>query len=310
MANAVIPAKLQKEAIFQQEFRKVVEDKNVFSPVSTKVIAKAKNILSPFTSVGAAKAYLTPCVVPISDLTIGTDELILDRYIGNAIVDCDEEWTYAKFDITASARGDLYASVILKENALALSDFLADATNIGTTRALSTADEVNNFLLEVKQIAGNIVGLKQKVDGARIVRGEYHGKPFVAAGPLAYRKILSKIMTLTTQSTITNGLKDGNIIEAPYGVNIIDLSGVTGVDNNQLIFGVAGVPTIGYREDRIEVDMGRKVSTETYDEESPDLDIQDGDRLLRKDFYMYAKTVGRNGIFSNVASLIYKQIAA
>lgn len=308
---ATIPDKLMKEAIFQQEFRTLVEDGNLFSPIATKVVAKAKNILSPFTSVGAAKAHTTPCIVPISELNIGLDELVLDRRVGNAIVDCNEEWTYAKFDINASARGDLYASINVKENALALSDFLADATTVGGTVALSTADEVNNFLILVKQQANNVVGLRQSVDGATIRRGTLHGKPFIAAGPTAYRAIVSKITTIANPNgaylaQISRDTK--NIIEAPHGVFILDLSGIAGVNAKQLMYGVGGVPTLGYREDKIEVGMGHIISTGTYDETSPDLDLEDGDPILRDQYYMKAQTVGRNGIFSNVASLVKKQL--
>lgn len=305
-----IPENLLKEAIFKQEFRKVVEDRNIFSAFSTKVIAKAKNIISPFTSVGAAKAHLTPCVVPISPLTVGVDELVLDRFIGNAIVDCNEEWTYAKFDVNASARGDLYASVILKENALALSDILADATVVSGTVPLSTKDEVIAFLLKVKQEAAGVLSVRQTVDGARTVKSAYHGKPFVAAGPVAFNLIAAQVVNMTTLSTINRGLADGNIIETPFGVTLVDLNGVTGVDNKQLIYGVAGVPTLGYREDKMEVGMGYIDSVTTYTETSPDLDLVNGDKILQNQFYMKAQTVGRNGIFSNVASLVKKQLAA
>lgn len=310
---ATIPENLMKEAIFEQEFRTLVEDGNIFSPVATKVVAKAKNILSPFTTVGAAKAHTTPCIVPISELTIGVDELVLDRRVGNAIVDCNEEWTYAKFDINASARGDLYASINVKENALALSDFLADATNVSGTRDLSTADKVNEFLIEVKQGANNVVGLRQKVDGATIRRAQLHGKPFVAAGPVAYRAILSKITTIanTNNSFLAAIARDmKNVIEAPHGVFVIDMTGVTGVEDKQLMYGVAGVPTLGYREDKIEVGMGHIMSTGTYTEDSPDLDLENGDAILRDQYYMKAQTIGRNGIFSNVASLVKKQLMA
>lgn len=308
---ATIPENLMREAIFEQEFRTLVEDGNLFSPVATKVVARAKNILSPFTSVGAAKAHTTPCIVPISDLTIGVDELVLDRRVGNAIVDCNEEWTYAKFDINASARGDLYASINVKENALALADFLADATNVSGARDLSTADKVNEFLIEVKQGANNVVGLRQKVDGATIRRAQYHGKPFIAAGPVAYRAILSKITTITNPNAAllgALGTQTKNMVEAPHGVVIIDLSGIATVNDKQLMYGVAGVPTLGYREDKIEVGMGHIMSVGTYDEVSPDLDLQDGDAILRDQFYMKAQTIGRNGIFSNVASLVKKQL--
>lgn len=307
---ATIPDNLMKEAIFKQEFRKVVEDRNVISPFSTKVIANAKNILSPFTSVGAAKAYTTNCVVPISPLTIGVDELVLDRHIGNAIVDCNEDWTYAKFDINASARGDLYASIILKENELALSDILKDATNVPGTVSLTNKEQVNEFLMKVRQEAQGVLSVKQTVDGARTVRSAIHGKPFVAAGPAAWRAIMAQVVTQTTLSTITNGLKDGNLIETPFGVYLFDLSNVPGVDNKQLIYGVAGVPTLGYREDKIEVDMGYLRSVDTYTETSPDLNIQNGDKLLTKQWFISAKTTGRNGIFSNVAGLVKKQLMA
>lgn len=305
-----IPENLQKEALFKQEFRKVVEDKNIFSPIATKIVAKAKNILSPFTSVGAAKSYTSNCVVPISALTIGVDELVLDRHIGNAIVDCNEEWTYAKFDINESARGDLYASVILKENALALSDFLADATEVSGTVDLSTKDKVNDFLIKVRQEALGVLGVRQNVDGATVVKSPIHGKPFVACGPVAYRAIMNQIVSQTTLSTITNGLKDGNIIETPFGVSIIDLSNVTSVKDKQLMYGVAGVPTLGFREDKMDVGMGLLTSTTTYGETSADLDLTNGDSLFSKQYFMYAKTTGRNGIFSNVASLVKKQLMA
>lgn len=303
--------KLLKEAIFKQEFQTLVEDGNIFSPVSTKIVANAKNIISPFTTVGAAKAYTTPCIVPISELSIGLDELVLDRYIGNAIKTCDEEWSFAKFDVTESARRDLYASINVKENALALSDILADATNVSVTRDLSTADGVNNFLIEVKQMANNVVGLRQTVDGATIKRGSLHGRPFVAAGGDAYRAILSKITTIANTNnsflaTIAGDTK--NVVEAPHGVYIIDMSGVTGVNAKQLIYGVAGIPTLGYRKDKIEVGMGRLVSAGTFTEVSPDLDLENGDAILEDYFYMKAKTVGRNGIFSNVSGLVYKQL--
>jgi hypothetical protein len=304
---------LFKISVFTQEFRTLVEDGNLFSPISTKVVARAKNIQSPFTTVGAAKAYTTPCIVPISELSLGSDELVLDRYIGNAIKTCDEEWTYLRFDMTEHARRDLYASINVKENALALSDILADATNVGTTRDLSSADLVNNFLIEVKQMANNVVGLRQTIDGGMIKRGEFHGKPFVAAGPDAYRAILSKITTIanTNNSFLASmGNQTRNIVEAPYGVYVIDMSGVTGVNADQLIYGLAGIPTLGYREDKMEVGMGRLVTAGTYAETSPDLDLEDGDAILEDYFYMKAKTVGRNGIFSNVAGLVFKQLMA
>jgi hypothetical protein len=305
--------RLFKEALFEQEFRTNIEDGNIFSMFSTKVVANAKNILSPFTSVGAAKAYMTDCIVPISDLTVGVDELILDRHIGNSIVDCDESWTYAKFDVNLAARLDLYASINVKANELALSDILADATTVAGTVPLATADNVNDFLIKVKQAANQIVSVKQKVDGATIKRSPIAGKPFIAAGGDAYRKILSKVTSIvnTNNSFVTTvGNDTKNVIELPYGVYLLDLSGVTGVNANQLIYGVAGVPTLGYREDKIKVDMGRVVSVGTFVPAVSDLDLDQGDAILSDQYYIKAVTVGRNGIFSNVASLVNKQLAA
>ena len=64
----------------------------------------------------------------------------------------------------------------------------------------------------------------------------------------------------------------------------------------------------GFREDKMEVDMGYLNSVDTYTDESADLDVVTGDKLLTKQYFMSAKTTGRNGIFSNVASLVKKQL--
>lgn len=302
-----IPTSVSKRAIFVQEFRTVVETKNIFSPVATKLVARAKNIVSPFTSVGVAKAHTQDCRVPLSDAEIGTDELVLDRLIGNAIRDCKEELSYAQFDVIGSLRGDLYASVIKKANTLALTDFLADATTVVGTVDLSTADKVAAFLIQVAADAAQSVGLASKVDGATVIRAEKHGKPFVAAGSTAYVAIVSKIASVVAQSSL-KGLDGGSMIETPYGVTVINL-GEAASDPKQLLYGTAGVPTMAYREDQIEVDMGEMTSVVTY-EGSTDLDVTDGTEMLEKTWYMFAQTKGKNGIFSNVASLVKKQLMA
>lgn len=303
-----IPDSVAKRAIFVQEFRNVVETKNIFSPVATKLVSRAKNIVSPFTSVGVAKAHTQDCRVPISEAEIGTDELVLDRLIGNAIKNCREELSYAQFDVITSLRGDLYASVIKKANITALTDFLADATTVGGTVDLSTADKVAEFLISVAADAAQTVGLASKVDGATVVRAEKHGKPFVAAGRTAFIAITSKMATVVAQSSL-KGLDGGSMVETPYGVTVINL-GDAASDPKQLLYGTAGVPTMAYREDQIEVEMGEMTSTVTYEGASPDLDIQDGDPMLEKTWYMYAQTKGKNGIYSNVASLVKKQLMA
>jgi hypothetical protein len=302
-----IPTSVSKRAIFVQEFRTVVETKNIFSPVATKLVARAKNITSPFTSVGVAKAHTQDCRVPLSDAEIGTDELVLDRLIGNAIRDCKDELSYAQFDVIGMLRADLYASVMKKANTLALTDFLADATTVVGTVDLSTADKVAAFLIQVAADAAQSVGLASKVDGATVIRAEKHGKPFVAAGSTAYVAIVSKIASVVAQSSL-KGLDGGSMIETPYGVTVINL-GDAASDPKQLLYGTAGVPTMAYREDQIEVDMGEMTSVVTYSG-SDDLDITDGDEMLEKTWYMYAQTKGKNGIFSNVASLVKKQLMA
>lgn len=300
------PSTVAKRAIFKQEFRSVIEDKNIFSPVATKLIAKAKNIYSPFTSVDAAKLYTTPCVVPVSPLNLGVDELVLDRYIGNAITDCKEELDYANFDITGSARRDLYATVMKKANQVAAADFLADATTLVGTVDLSTADKVATFLITVKAEAeANAFSVAQYVDGATIKRAEKHGMPFVVAGTTAFVAIISKVAGIAQLSSLV-GLTDGKMIETPYGVVVINGAGAF-KDPKQMLYGVAGIPTLGYREDQIEVDMGRTVAITTFNEPSADLDLDPGDNIIKDTFYMYARTKGNNGIFSNVATLVKAQ---
>lgn len=305
---AQIPDVVAKRGIFEQEFKSLIETKNIWSKVATILRSTAKNIYSPFTSVAPAKAYTTNCVVPVSPLTVSVDELVLDRSVGNAITDCKEELDWANFDITAHIRTDLYASVMKKANELATADFTADATIVSGTVDMSSADKIREFVISVKVNSGQeAVGLSQKIDGATVVRSEKHGKPFIAAGSNAFVKIFSAVAGSMALST-TQGLKDGDIIDTPYGVYLLNLGGTE--DNaDRIIYGTAGVPTMAYRNDMIEVDMGEFVSKTTYTETSPDLDLENGDPLLEKTWYMYAKTKGKNGIFSNVQPLVKTQLA-
>lgn len=302
-----IANEVAKRAIFTQEFKSVVETKSVWSPVATKLVSRAKNIQSPFISIDPAKAHTQPCKVPLTELTVSRDELVLDRYVGNAITDCKDELSYANFDLMGMIRRDLYASVIKKLNVEATKDFVADATNEASAADLSTAEKVATFLVTIAATAeANAVSLSQTVDGATIVRATKHGQPFLACGSTAFVNIISKIASIVSQSSL-KGLDGGNMVETPYGVTVINL-GSSADDVKRLIYGVAGVPTMAYREDQIEVDMGEFVSRTTYSEASPDLDLENGDPLLAKSWYIYAQTRGKNGIFSNVASLVTKRL--
>lgn len=300
MAN--LPIELQKRAIFEQEFRTVIETRNVFSPVATKLISTAKNIYSPFTSVTAAKAYTTPCVVPIGTLNVGRDELVLDRYIGNAITDCEEELSWANFDIVDHIRGDLYASVQRKANIEAVADIAADAT-VANSLDISSPEKIRNFLIGVAaDNASGSVGLRSRVDGARVVRAEKHGRPFVAAGRDAYVQIVSSIQGILSNSTPGYGFAYGDILETPYGVTVINL-GDAAQDSAQVIWGTAGAPVLAYREDKIEVNMGQYVGETNYSGYT-DIDLEDGDPVLKETWFAYAKTLGKNGVFSHVKPLV------
>lgn len=309
----VIDTAVSKRAIFEQEFRSVVESKNLFSAVATKLIAKAKNIQSPFTSVTVAKAHTQECRVPLGTLTVSKDELILDRLIGNAITDCKEELSYANFDIMSMIRGDLYASVLKKLNTQAVVDFVADATVVAGTEDLSTDAKVRAFLIGVAADAeAAAVGVAQKVDGATVVRAEKHGQAFVAAGRTAFVQIVSSVAALVGQSSL-KGI-EGRMVETPYGVTIINL-GAAADNVKRLIYGTAGAPTMAFREDMIEVDMGQYVGRTTYDDGESgggddDLDISHGDAMLEKTWYISAQTKGKNGIFSNVQSLVSTRLMA
>lgn len=308
-----IDTQIQKRAIFAQEFRSVVESKNIFSDVATKLVAKAKNIQSPFTSVTVAKAHTQDCRVPLGTLTVSRDELVLDRLIGNAIRDCKEELSYANFDIIGMIRGDLYASVLKKLNTQAVVDFVADATVVGGTIDLSSADKVRAFLIGIAADAEqSAVGLAQKVDGATVVRAPKHGQAFVAAGRDAYVQITSMVASIVNQSSLRG--VEGRYIETPYGVTVINL-GAAADNAKRLIYGTAGALTMAFREDQIEVDMGEYVSPVTYDDGESgagddDLDISHGDAMLEKTWYISAQTKGKNGIFSNVQSLISTRLMA
>jgi len=308
-----IADQIAKRALFVQEFRNVVETKTMFSDIATKLIAKAKNIQSPYTSVTVAKAHTQPCRVPLGTATVSRDELVLDRYIGNAIRDCKEELSYANFDLQTMLRGDLYATVLKKLNTQALADFVADATVVGGTVDLSTNEKVAAWLIGVAADANDSsIGLRSKVDGATVVRASRHGQPFVAAGRNAYVNIVSRVTALVGQSSL-KGI-EGKITETPYGVLIINL-GAAADNTNRLLYGTAGAPTMAFRDDEIEVDMGEYVGAVTYDDGADgagddDLDITHGDAMLEKTWYMYAQTKGKNGIFANVQPLVKTQLMA
>ena len=290
---------VSKRAIFVQEFRSVVETMNIFSKVATILVSTAKYVQSPFTSVTVAKSYATASRVPIGTLTVSKNELVLDRKVGNAITDSEEELSYAKFDVIGMIRGDLYASIIKKANQLAVSDFVTDATAAGSTIALSTAAEVREFLIGIAADSAQTVGLKNKVDGATVKRGERHGKAFVACGRTAFVAITSLMASVVAQSSL-KGI-DGDFVDTPYGVLVINLGDAA--DNvKRLIYGTAGAPTMAYREDQVNVDMGEIVSTGTAS--ATDLDIAISDAVLDKTWYMSADMKGKNGIFSDVQSLV------
>jgi hypothetical protein len=303
-----------KRAIFEQEFRSVIETLPVLGPVATKLVSKAKNIQSPYTSVTAAKAHTQACRIPVGTLTVSKNELVLDRKIGNAIKDCEEELSYANFDIIGNIRGDLYASVMKKFNTQMVADVVADATVVASTEDLSTAAKVQAFLVSVAANAeSSSVGLKSKVDGATVVRGEKHGKPFVAAGVTAFTTIVSSIASLAAQSSL-KGLDGSRMIETPYGVTVINL-GAAADNAKRLIWGTGGAITMAFRDDQIEVGMGEMVNTVTYDdgesgEGDADLDISHGDAMLEKTWYIYAQTKGKNGIFSDVQALVSTRLMA
>lgn len=294
-----IQEKAQKRAYLIQEFKNVIEKKNILSDVATKIVAKAKNIISPFTSVTDAKAHQLPGRVPVGTLTHGIDELVLDRKIGNAIKEYEEELSYAKFNLSDNIRADVYATVIEKNNKLAVTDIIAAATPVATAEDLSTAEKVRKFLLKVRAEHERVVSVRAKVDGAMTKKAKYHGKAFVACGSDAFVQITSSILGTVGQSSL-KGI-DGSTFETPYKVAIIDL-GEAAANANQLIYGTAGVPVLGYREDKVEVDMGEITSSTTAPSDS--IDVTSGDEMIEKVWYFSAQTKGKNGVFSNNAALV------
>lgn len=288
-------AKLTKRALFMQEVRSLPETEMIMAPVTTVLVATAKNILSPFTSLSEAKSYQTDCRVPVATTTIGLDELVVDRNVGNAVTDCDVEMSYATFDLVAEYRADLLASVLLELNKNQVADVVADSTNVATATDLSTAAAVRNFLIGIK--ANNNVSaasVKQKVDGATVKKAKYHGVPFVAAGPNAYVAITDGFIQTTSQNSM-QGL-DGEFYMTPLGVLVINL-GDAADDPDRLVYGVGGVPVIGYRTDKIDVGMGTMVDRSTA--ASADLDIAANDPILEETWYMKAHIKAKGGVFSN-----------
>ena len=300
----VIPYEVSKKAQFEQEFRNVIETKSLLADVVTKLISKAKNIKSPYTSVTAAKAHTAAGRTPVGTATLSVDELVLDRKIGNAILDVEEELSYANFDIIGGFRRDLYASVLSKMNIDAVTDFVADATVVAGTVDLSTAAKVTEWLMGIDaDVESGSVGLRSKVDGATVKRGKFHGKPVVLAGRTAYVQIISSVATIAGQSSLTAINK--KMTMTPYGVLVVNLG--SAADNvKRLIYGTGGAMTMAFREDTINTDMGTMTNVVTAT--ANDLDVLIGDDLIEKKWYILAETKGKNGIYADVQSLVSTQL--
>lgn len=299
-----IPNAVAKRALFEQEFRQVIEMSNIFAPVAVRLRSTAKVLNSPYTSVSEGKTYTGQSVTPVGDLTISNNQLTLDQKIGNVITDHEEELSYAKWDVMDDIRSDLYASVMSKYNKDAMVDFLAAATNNATTVALSTRAQVTNFLIGVSAETNRAgVAVKKKVDGATSVRGSHYGLPFVAAGHEAFVNIVANVSTAVEQSSLMT-IKMGYYM-TPYGVLVINLGNAT-TNAKQLLYGTGGALTMAHREDMIKVRMGEAVNfiTATAD----DGDISTGDELLEEKWFIKANTKGNNTIFSNVANLVTKRL--
>lgn len=300
----IVSNDLAKKSFFIQEFRTVLETRSIFAPVATTLVADAKLIESPYVVIGDAKAHQLPCRVPLTTATLATSQLILDRFIGNAIEDCPTELSYANFGLTDMLRRALLASVTKKQNLVAAADFLAGATNVAGTVALGTPTEVATFLNKVAaDSAFNSVTISSQIDNATATTGSHFNKPFIVAGSTAYAAITNNIATIVAQSS-TQGLVAGKMTETPYGVLVIN-AGTAFTDPKQMIFGTGGALTMAFRGDKLDVGMGEMVARTTAGAAS--LDLVAADPVLAKTWYIYAQTQGRNGIFANVASLVSKQ---
>ena len=310
MTNVTIPQDTAaKQGLFRQEFKSVIESKNIFAPVATLLVSKAKNIISPYTTVGVAKAHTQNGRVPISAHTLAVDELVLDRHIGNAITDYEEELSYAKWDIQSDYRGDLYASILKKLNTQACVDFVAAATVVALTEDLSTNALVSAFLIGIAADAeSSSVGLKQKVDGATIKRGSWHGKPMLLCGRDAYVNIQAKVQSIIGQASM-EGIT-GKMFETPHGVLVINMANAAD-DAKRLIYGTGGALSMAYREDQVAVDMGEYMNTISYTG-ATDLDVTGTPPtdMLEKTWFLSAQTKGKNGIYADVQELVKTRLMA
>ena len=295
--------KLQKRAYFAQEARLVIEEKQIAAEFSTTLISDAKNVYSPYTTVGVAKNNTSLCKTPIATNTLSKDEVAIDRKVSNAITDCKEELSYANFNLSEMYRQDVYATVLSKLNTNAIVDFVAGATIVVGTKDLSDAAKVRSFLISVRTNAGKITGLKGKVDNATIKRAKRHNKPFVAAGTDAFVAISEGIASSVALSS-TKGI-DGDIIETPYGVTVINL-GDAAADAKQLIYGTIGATTMCFNKNEIKADMGEFMGTTTAT--ATDLEVGIGDELLERTWYVSVSTVTKNKVFANVKTLVSSQL--
>lgn len=61
---------------------------------------------------------------------------------------------------------------------------------------------------------------------------------------------------------------------------------------------------MAYREDDVAVDMGQMRTVSTYSGASSDLDLANGDTVLKNTYFISAQTKGKNAIFADVQALV------
>lgn len=297
-----IDRKLKQDSLYKAEFNEMIESRSLFSAITTLIKGTAKNIVSPFVAISDAKSHGLAGKTAVGTEAITLDELVLDRKTDNAVTYIADDLVDDKVGVLNSLRGAILRSIQEKINRNWATDILAGSTTVAGTVALGTKEQVNSFLNSVKANYTKVIGVMPRVEHGVVTQAQRTGKPFIVAGTTAYLALQDGVTLLVAQSS-TKGV-DGSSFETANGVMVINAHDAF-ADNKQMIYGVSGAPSHGYRGDKLKIKEGEITALGTAG--VIDGDLAAADVTIDDTHFMKGEVWEKAGVFTQMTAKVAKQ---
>lgn len=305
--SVTIPTALRQNSVFKTQIASILESMRAYSPITTIIRARAKQIDIPTLTVSNAKTHGLESMTSVGTATPGNETFDIDTRTDNSVNYNESDFLGDEFGFKKATKESLLRGIQAKINDNFTTNVLAGATAVTGTVDLSTQALVTSFLSDVGALARrNYFSWKPRVEHGTVVKAKYEGKAFVIAGAAAFKKIQVAYDTYLLTAT---GKADNydNMFKAPGGVWVID-AGDAFADTNQLVYGIAGAPIHAYREDKIE-EFDDKITTRTV-AGSISGDLSAADETVQRDYNMGGGIWEKAGVPTTVAAYVKKQLAA